>query len=172
MILLWDLYWPVLAAGLVAGVAFGWPALQDEDGDLRRRQSPAAAGAAAAMAAAALWHGPAGTAVSFAATVESDARAELERLDMGAVNVRLERGPMRRSLVLDGPADAFQRRELRRLMDETVGIADARWETQPGGLTLPLIVEAMLASLVAFSFGLLFAYLVVLRRRANASWRW
>lgn len=172
MTLLWDLYWPVLAAGLVAGVAFGWPALRPDHWKLRKRLLVIAAGAAAVIAAAALWHGPAGAAGRFAATVESDARAELDRLEMGAIDVRLERSPIRRSLVLSGPGNAFQRRELRRLMDDTIGIADARWERQPGGFTLPLIIEAMLASLVGFSFGLLFAYLIVLRQRANASWRW
>lgn len=37
---------------------------------------------------------------------------------------------------------------------------------------IPLIVEACAMSLVGFSFGLLVAYLVELRRRANAEWRW
>ena len=37
---------------------------------------------------------------------------------------------------------------------------------------IPLIVEAGGIALVGFSFGLLLAYLIELRRRANAEWRW
>ena len=37
---------------------------------------------------------------------------------------------------------------------------------------MPLIVEACLVSLAGFSVGLFLAYLVELRRRANAGWRW
>jgi hypothetical protein len=37
---------------------------------------------------------------------------------------------------------------------------------------IPLIVEASAMSLIGFSIGLLLAYLVELRRRANAEWRW
>ena len=37
---------------------------------------------------------------------------------------------------------------------------------------MPLLVEAELVTLVGFGLGLLVAYLVELRRRANADWRW
>jgi hypothetical protein len=37
---------------------------------------------------------------------------------------------------------------------------------------MPLIVEACAMSLVGFSIGLLLAYLIELRRRVNAEWRW
>ena len=37
---------------------------------------------------------------------------------------------------------------------------------------MPLVAEACLLSLVGFSLGLLLAYLIELRRRANAEWRW
>jgi hypothetical protein len=37
---------------------------------------------------------------------------------------------------------------------------------------MPLIVEVGLLALAAFGFGALLAYLVDLRRRANAEWRW
>jgi hypothetical protein len=37
---------------------------------------------------------------------------------------------------------------------------------------MPLIVEACAVSLAGFLFGLTLAYLVELRRRANAEWRW
>jgi len=37
---------------------------------------------------------------------------------------------------------------------------------------MPLIVEAFAMSLAGFLIGLTLAYLVELRRRANAEWRW
>ena len=37
---------------------------------------------------------------------------------------------------------------------------------------MPLLAEACGVALVGFGAGLLVAYLVELRRRANAEWRW
>ena len=37
---------------------------------------------------------------------------------------------------------------------------------------IPLIVEVALLALVGFSAGLILAYLMELRRRANSEWRW
>ena len=37
---------------------------------------------------------------------------------------------------------------------------------------MPLILEAGLLALIGFSAGLILAYLMELRRRANAEWRW
>jgi hypothetical protein len=37
---------------------------------------------------------------------------------------------------------------------------------------MPLILEAAILLLIGFSLGLLLAYLVERRRRANAEWRW
>ena len=37
---------------------------------------------------------------------------------------------------------------------------------------IPLMVEACGMSLFGFSIGLLLAYLIELRRRANSEWRW
>ena len=37
---------------------------------------------------------------------------------------------------------------------------------------IPMIVEACAMSLIGFMLGLLIAYLVELRRRANAEWSW
>jgi uncharacterized membrane protein len=37
---------------------------------------------------------------------------------------------------------------------------------------MPLFVEAFAVALVGFLAGLILAYLVELRRRSNAEWRW
>lgn len=75
-----------------------------------------------------LYHGPIGTADRFAATVESRARAELVRNEMGMITARLERRPLTRTLVLSGPADDFQRGELVRIMGEIPGVGSVRWD--------------------------------------------
>ena len=55
-------------------------------------------------------------------------RAELLRQEMGALDARLQRRPLRRVLVMRGPADDFQRRELTRILGEFPGVAAIRWD--------------------------------------------
>jgi hypothetical protein len=55
-------------------------------------------------------------------------------------------------------------------MGDLPGASRASWSGANGGL--PLIVEGSIASLVGFLIGLLLAYLVELRRRYNAQWKW
>jgi acyl dehydratase len=83
----------------------------------------------------AIWHGPVGTGERFAAQVERAARAELDRQEMTLVVARLERSPLQRRLVLSGPADDFQQRELVRIMGAIPGVADVRWANPPAVTT-------------------------------------
>jgi len=92
--------------------------------------------------------------------------------EMEAMTVTVDRGPLRRQVMLAGPADDFQRSELVKLMELLPGISQAHWEQDRNSWPLPLVVEACLLSLFGFLLGLLLAYLVELRRRANAHWRW
>ena len=85
-------------------------------------------GVAATLAATALYHGPMGKADAFAGAIEQAARAELDRQEMFQINGRLERGPLRRTLVLSGPADDFQREELPKIMIKTPGVEAVRWD--------------------------------------------
>jgi hypothetical protein len=85
-------------------------------------------GVAATLAATAIYHGPMGKADEFAGAIEKDARAELDRQEMVQIDARLERGPLRRTLVLSGPADDFQREELPRIMIRTKGVDAVRWD--------------------------------------------
>jgi hypothetical protein len=139
---LWDYFWPIFAAGTVIGAISGHfayrraragssdrlagqrIALQDWR---RTRNRSLAAGAAAALVAAALWSGPLGGGDRLASTVETTARATLAHFEMAGVSARLERGPLRRRLVLTGAADDFQRAELVRILDEVPGVAEVRW---------------------------------------------
>ena len=171
MIALWDHYWPAITAALVIGAIAG--ALAFRAPIRRQRRAVAiAAGIAAVLAIVALWHGPAGASHRFASPVERQARETLVAFEMTQVRAQLERGPLTRTLVLAGPADAFQRRELVRILDEVPGVSSVRWTDSRRGWTLPLPAEAALAALVGFGLGLLLSYLIELRRRSRAQWSW
>ena len=128
-----------------------------------------AIGIALTLACGALWHGPLGAGDRLAAHVEADARTTLVHYEMGGVSAHMERAPLRRRLLMAGPADDFQRAELVRLMEQLPGVTEARWSTRHEGPMLPLLVEAELLALAGFCFGLMLAYLVELRRRSH---RW
>jgi len=139
------------------------------------RRLVVALGACAALAEAALWHGPSGAGQRFAEQVDARARATLDDLEMGQVQARTARNPIRRQLLLSGPADDFQRGELVRIMSDIPGVGSVKWVKRPesnGATPPPLIAEAMALSLAGFLIGLVLAYLVQWRRRANAQWRW
>jgi hypothetical protein len=85
-------------------------------------------GVAATLGATALYHGPMGTAESFAGGIEQAARAELDRQEMFQIDARLERRPLSRTLVLSGPADDFQREELPKIMIRVPGVEAVRWD--------------------------------------------
>lgn len=179
MTALWDHYWPAITVALVVGaiagaLAFRLPRpMKRLTPQLRRRRvSTLAAGALAAAGAAALWHGPLGAGGRLAAQVERQSRETLAAFEMAQVRSRLETGPLRRTLVLEGPADAFQRSELVRIMGAIPGVGAARWAGGPGARALPLLAEAALAALAAFGLALALSYFVELRRRSRAEWRW
>ena len=73
-------------------------------------------GVTATLAATAIYHGPMGKGDAFAASIEKAARAELDRQEMVQIDARLERGPLRRTLVLSGPADHSARSSSRQPM--------------------------------------------------------
>lgn len=75
-----------------------------------------------------LWHGPLGAADRFAREVEKAARAQLDHDEMVRVQARFERGPLSRRLVLSGPADDFQRAEIKRRMELIPGVGEATWD--------------------------------------------
>jgi hypothetical protein len=168
MRLLWDLYWPVLAVAVLIGGLTATLAMR------RSRSAPAfLAGAAAAVLAAFLWHGPLGAADRYRGKIEGAAADTLAYYEMQQVSAALQAGPLRRQIVLSGRADDFQRSELVRIMDALPTIWGARWSDQPArGWPLPLQLEVYFASLLACGLGMLLGYLIELRRRARAEWRW
>ena len=85
-------------------------------------------GIAATLSATAIYHGPMGKGDAFAAAIEHSARIELDQQEMFLVDARLERGPLRRTLVLSGPAGDFQREELPKIMLKLRGVDAVRWD--------------------------------------------
>lgn len=185
MILVWGHYWGLFAAAVAIGLLTGWrgfrplrikrvgPADESALQTMRRRHRNRmfATGAAATLALAAAVHGPIGHGNRFVGVVEKDARRVLIHYEMGAVDARLARAPLRRELVLSGPADAFQRGELVRMFNHLPGIQNTVWASRgapsPLRFPLPLLAEIALLALAAFGIGLAVAYVIDLRRRAR-----
>jgi len=168
MSLLWDLYWPVIVAAAVAGVIAGAFGFRRK----KRGRFSLAAGIAATLLLAWIWHGPVGTSERFASSVESETRRVLVDWEMPSVRAIVARDPVKRTLILSGPADEFQRAELVRILNYVPGVGNVRWANSPETFTLPLLVEAELAALISFGIGLLLAFLLELRRRSRAQWSW
>ena len=170
MNLLWDYYWPAVVAAVIIGVMTGRIAFQRFQG--RRRVLAFAAGALVAIALTALWHGPLGAGDRLANSLQSSVRQLLVAFEVPQFQSQVERNPIRRTILLSGPADAFQRAETVRILTLSPGVAAARWIGSNGGSSLPVLAEVALASLVAFGLGLLLSFLLELRRRSRAEWRW
>jgi hypothetical protein len=176
---LWDAYWPVLTAAALIGLNAGAFAFRKRGASrfqapvfARRRTLALAAGIALTLIFGAVWHGPVGWGERFSSGIEGSARRTLTDFEMAQVQARLERSPLRRTLVLEGPADDFQRSELVRIMSAIPGVGAARWRDMPEPVRLPLLIEVELAALASFGLGLVLAYLLELRRRSRAQWRW
>ena len=96
------------------------------------RQSIFLIGIASTMVLTALWHGPLGASERVAARAEVIARRTLDYYELPMIQAKLARAPLARTIILSGPADDFQRRELVRVLNEIPGILAVRWD--PGSL--------------------------------------
>lgn len=85
-------------------------------------------GLAAVVGFTALWHGPLGASERLADQAEANARRMLDYYELPMIQAHMQRGPLARRLILSGPADDFQRAELVRILDETPGVLDVRWD--------------------------------------------
>ena len=127
-----------------------------------------ALGAAVTLAAVAIDAGPLGANRSIANRIETFARQQLDHDEMSAVTAKVADAPLRRRLLLAGPADDFQRAEMVGRMEALPGVSEARWNKRHGLFPLPMLIEAALMALAAYAAGAILSYLVALRRRANA----
>jgi hypothetical protein len=89
-------------------------------------------GLAATIGFSELWHGPLGAGDKLAAQSEASARRTLDYYELPMIQAHMQRSPLARRLLLSGPADDFQRSELVRILDETPGVLEVRWD--PGSL--------------------------------------
>jgi hypothetical protein len=160
---LWTYFWPVFAFGLALGLVGGILGFR------HKRRWLWGFAAVLAICGAALWHGPIGAADRFAGSVDASARTTLTDYEMTQVTAHLHRAPLTRRLMLSGQADDFQRSELVRILDELPGVSQATWSSAGG---IPLLLEAGIVSVAGFLVGLLLAYVIELRRRYNAQWKW
>ena len=87
-----------------------------------------ASGAAAVTAITWLWHEPLGAGDRLALHIEAQARLQLDRDEMQRVTAQLQRHPLSRRLILSGPADDFQRGEIKRRMEAIPGVGEAVWD--------------------------------------------
>ncbi|HEX8414375.1 MAG TPA: hypothetical protein VF637_10910 [Sphingomicrobium sp.] len=180
MTVFWHFYWPLAAAAFIIGVLaarYGFRLAKPDEpppGFRAKRRRMLLLGALAALAATALWHGPLGAGSRLASTIENSARAQLDKQEMTSVQARVARRPLRRTLLLSGPADDFQRGELVRILNNLSGVGGARWINPPsrGGAYLPVLAEALILAAFAFGLGILLAYLLELKRRSDSDWRW
>jgi hypothetical protein len=85
-------------------------------------------GVAATLGFTALWHGPLGAGERLARESETIARRTLDHYELPMIQAKMQRGPLSRRLVLSGPADDFQRSELVRILDDTPGVLEVRWD--------------------------------------------
>ncbi len=85
-------------------------------------------GIAATLAFTGLWHGPLGAGDRLAAHAEQTARRTLDYYELQMIQAKLARHPLARTIVLSGPADNFQHRELVRVLNDVPGILAVRWD--------------------------------------------
>jgi hypothetical protein len=86
-----------------------------------------ALGIASVIGGAWLWHGPLGAGEQLASRIEARARSMLDSFEMDHVQAKVARGPLTRRVMLSGPADDFQRREIKRMVEAQPGVAEAQW---------------------------------------------
>lgn len=163
-----DYLWPSAVAGAVIGMVAMTVYHRREMSRLKRWILVDFA-LLAAIGASLLWSGPLGGGRQFINRVEGEVNETLAYYEMTQVHARLGRAPLNRQVLLEGPADDFQKSELARIIGDLPGVSIATWNYQGA---LPIIVEGAIASWVGFLIGWLLAYLVEWRRRENAQWSW
>ena len=161
---LWSYFSPLLVIGLMIGAATTLMAFRRP---LQKRQLWLS-GVAAALVATSLWHGL-GAAAAFERKTEALTRQRLIDWEVPQMQARLHKGLLSRQVLLSGPADDFQRGELVRIISDVPGVSTATWSDDGG---VPLLAEGTLATLLGLMVGAIVSYLIVLRRRYNAQWRW
>lgn len=119
-------------------------------------------------------HGPLGNGERYIAALQSQAHRVVADSGIQGVSVQLGRNPLSRVATLSGTADEFQRngqggqKGLTQMVEEIEGVSDVRWSdsAQASDLAMPLLVESLVAILLAYLLGIGLAWLLW-RRRAD-----
>ncbi|GAA3997645.1 hypothetical protein [Sphingomonas humi] len=93
-----------------------------------KRKTMIVLGALATVGVAELWHGPLGAAEEVRGDVEREARALLDYYELPQVTARMDDAPLTRRVILNGPADDFQRRALVEKVGALKGVNEVRWD--------------------------------------------
>ena len=126
MIAIWHFYWPVFILAAILGLVAGIVDFRKPRG--QRNHALLAGAGVAAVAVGYLWHGPGGAGRRLAVSVERAARVALDNYEMTQVTAKLERDPLSRTLVLSGPADDFQQRQMIQILRQVPGTGTVRWD--------------------------------------------
>jgi hypothetical protein len=116
-------------------------------------------------------HGPLGNGGALVSGLETKARTAVAATEIPGIEVRLGRDPLSRSATLSGQADRFQREgqgELKGLNDlvrDVDGISGVRWTDEPETKAVPLLLESLLQTILAYLIGLGIAFLLWGRRK-------
>ncbi|HEY0147835.1 MAG TPA: hypothetical protein VGB70_02410 [Allosphingosinicella sp.] len=131
-------------------------------------------GLALALLAGWVWHGPAGQGEKLAGRMEADLRNLVAQADLPGISARIERAPLSRDAVISGTANDLQREGLgsqNGVLDyarATPGIGNVRWDDQPKGFSLPLLVETLIVAALAYVLAFGLGALLFNRRRRHS----
>lgn len=131
-------------------------------------------GLAATLLMGWLHHGPMGRGEALVGGLERQARAAVAATELPGVEVRLGRDPLSRAATLSGPANDVQRRGmgeqqgLNGVVGGIEGVSRVEWADEPrSGWAVPLLLETLLALLLAYLVGLGLGWFLWGRRRSE-----
>jgi len=128
-------------------------------------------GAVATAAMTWLHQGPLGNGEAYIGRIEAEAKRVVADTGVPGVNVDFSRSPLSRQAQLSGNADTFQREgqgELKGIngrVGEIEGVSGVRWADEPERTALPLLLEVMILTLLAYLVGVGLARLLWGRRK-------
>jgi hypothetical protein len=124
-------------------------------------------GLAAVLLIGWIYHGPLGQGEKFVNALEIEARAAVASGELPGIKVELGRHPLSRKAMLSGPANDYQREgmgDYPGLNDRVAaidGISALQWTDEADARNgVPLLVECLIAAVLAYSLGLGLAWLL------------
>jgi hypothetical protein len=123
-------------------------------------------------------HGPLGNGERLLSALETQARAAIAESEVPGVEIRMARDPLARVATLSGPANDFQREGMGQFpgINDRVkaieGISGLRWAdaapAKDGGANgMPLLLESLMALLLAYLVGTGLAWLLLGRTKKD-----